>query len=253
MNKLSDRIREELEAYFRRNPRISERQLAVLSGTSRYFVRAVRDGMDFDKKFDLFKLNKLLQVTSPNRVVEYINQIDPNFYRKTGIDPDAVIKQLSPKRHVTIGTNDLYEAVNDDVEAVIALLAANTEGVTEKTLLRIFGERYKSALERLISEGVVYQSNKVYHTNMKVFSNLSMRFMKRFIPALLGFYRIGRKVKTPNYLMMPTGTMNKEGMAEMQKAFENFRKQIVSIKNDDRYKGDIPFFTFGCFDSFIDS
>lgn len=252
MNKLSESIKAEVDVYFRRNPRISERKLASLSGTSRYFIRNVREGLDFEKKIDLFKLNKLLQITSPNRVVEIINKIDPKFFQKSGIDADTVIKNLSAKRHLTIGSNDLYEVINDDVEAVIALLSANKEGVTEKTLQKIFGDRYKMSLERLVREGILFQHNKTYQMNIKVFSNLSIRFIKRYIPALLNFYRIGRINKGKNYIMMPTGTLNLEGMMEMQKAFEEFRKKIVSIKSDERFKGDIPFFTFGCFDSFLD-
>lgn len=252
MNKLSEKIKEEVELYFRRNPRISERQLSVLSGTSRYFVRSVREGIDFEKKFDLYKLNKLLTTTSPNHVVEIINQIDPGFYRKTGIDPEAVIKHTSPRKNLTIGTTDLYEVINDEVEAVIVLLAANKEGVTEKSLQRVFGERYKFSLERLFNAEVIYQNNKSYHMNMKAFPTLSIRFIKRYIPALLNFYRLGRKTRGKNYIMLSSGTINVEGLLAMQKAHEEFRKQLIAIKNDERFKGDLPYFSFGCFDSFFD-
>lgn len=253
MNEIGQTIKDEIEVYFRRNPRISERQLSILSGTSRYFLRSVRQGIDFNKKFDLFKLNKLLQITSPNKVVEIINKIDPNFYRKSGIDAESVIKNLSTKKHVTVGTNDLYEVINDDVEAVIALLSANINGVTEKELQKIFGERYKMSLERLVAQGILFKNNKTYNMNIKVFSNLSIRFMKRYIPALLNYYRIGRTNKGKNYIMMPTGLVNLDGMAEIQKVFEEARRKVVAIKNDDRFKGEIPFFTFACFDSFIDT
>lgn len=252
MNKLSEKIKEEVEIYFRRNPRISERQLATLSGTSRYFVRTVLNGINFNKKFDLFKLNKLLQITSPNSVVEIINQIDPSFYRKTGIDPKAVIGQLSMRRPVTSGTNDLYEIINDDVEAVIAILSANTGGVSEKTLQKIFGERYKMSVERLMRENVLLPKGKTYHMNFKSFPNLSIRFIKRFIPALLGYYRIGRPVRGRNYITISTGILNIEGMMEMQKAYERFRKELSLISNDEKYRGDIPYFSFGVFDSFLD-
>ncbi len=252
MNKLSLAITEEVELYFRRNPRISERKLAELSGTSRYFIRTVREGIDFDKKFDLFKLNKLLQVTTPTKVVEIINQIDPAFYKKTGIDADAIIKQLSGRKHLTVGSNDLYEVLNDDIEAVIALLSANEKGVNEKMLQKIFGERYKPSVERMLKEGILLQRNKAYFMNMKVFPSISIRFIKRFMPALLSFYRIGRKTRGRNYIMLQTDTINIEGLMEMQKAYEEFRRKLGGIFTDEKYRGDIPFFSFGCVDAFID-
>lgn len=250
--KLIHQIVEDLENYFKRNSHISERKLSELAGVSRHYVRNIKSGENFTSKKDLFKLYKVLQVIVPNKSIEIISGFDSQFFHRSGINVDQALKTLSLARTKTEGSNDLYEVLNDDAEAVLVLLASEDDGVSLSTLERVIGDGTKNILKRLLEENVIYPVGKRYKVNKNIYTNLSIRFIKKHIPTLLSYYKISHSRQDRNYIGMSVGKTNKAGLKEMRNACEEFRRKMRSIKDDPQYKGEVPCFTVHCFDTFID-
>ncbi|MFZ4715384.1 MAG: hypothetical protein ACOYL6_16795 [Bacteriovoracaceae bacterium] len=246
-------IIEDLENYFKRNSHISERKLSELSGVSRHYVRNIKGEKNFSTKKDLFKLYKVLQVIVPNKSIEYITALDQQFFNRSGIDVNFALKTLSLGRVKTEGSNDLYEVLADDNEAILVLLASEEEGVSERMIERVLGDSAGSTLKKLLDQNIVYQTGKRFKVNKNIYTNLSIRFIKKHVATLLGLYKISHAGKDRNYIGMSCGRTNKAGLKEMRNACEEFRKKIREIKDKVEFKGEIPCFTIHCFDTFIDN
>lgn len=246
---LKESLRKALNDYRREKSHLSLRAIAKNSGVNRYFLMKLLDENDTSTALDLSQVLLLAKfITQRESVREVIDsssrEVQEVLKRVFSVDYDRQKSSVDLFSEVDLYNADYY---------LVLVLSTYTQGTKRSYVQKILGERGEKALSELLAKGVVSEVNgRIKLAKGKDFS-CSYDIAKHHIATYLRFYSPHRVSQSRNNIHVVSQGVNLQALKKIHQLHSAFYKNLMEIVADEDSLGDIPMFSFGCMDTFLEN
>lgn len=146
----------------------------------------------------------------------------------------------------------LERLLSDPDMFLIYALACSDVGITENFIIKNFGSKKISKLKILEKEGFIKKESngiEVYKMTENRQITASFELIKRHIRILNQFYKPDEPES--NYAFYGIERLNRKGVLKLMQATKEFHKKTIDIINEKENMGNIPVFSTGVSDIFL--
>ncbi len=246
---LKESLRKALREYRREKAHLSLRAIAKNSGVNRYFLMKLLDENDTSVGLDLSQVLLLAKfITKRESVREVIDassrEVQEVLKRVFAVDYELEKSNILLHKEVDLYDPDYY---------FVLVLATYDNGSKRENVGKILGERGERALNELIDRKIIIEEKgRIRLAKGKDFS-VSFDIFKHHIPTYLRFYTPQRINQSRNNLHVVSQGVNLQALKKINQLHSNFYKNLREIIEDKNSLGDIPMFSFGCMDTFLEN
>jgi hypothetical protein len=246
---LKESLRKALREYRREKAHLSLRAIAKNSGVNRYFLMKLLDENDTTVALDLSQVLLLAKfITQRESVREVIDassrEVQEVLKRVFAVDYERQKTAVNLFKEVDLYNADYY---------FVLVLSTYERGTKREYVQKILGERGEKALGDLLEKGIVVERNsRIYLVNGEDFS-CSLDIYKQHIPTYLRYFSPSRVGQNRNNLHVVSESLNLQALKRIHQLHSAFYKNLMEIIVDKNSLGDIPMFSFGCMDTFLEN
>lgn len=227
------------------NPRLSVNALSKRSNVSEATLRRiVKDQIKTEPCPDTV-LEVLIAITKEQKISELAKMFP-------GIIADKLKAAFGFQTHTSNYqyVPELEQELNDEISYLVYKIAANTNGVSIEQIKSSFGIIGLERLEKLIEKKLIEFKDGQYHAIYKSFSMSNQVFIRNF-KSVAQFINISKnRDLSQNLFYNLSESISREAYQEVLKIQKQALKKISQIINDEKNKGDIPFFHLTAVDRF---
>jgi hypothetical protein len=246
---LKESLRKALQEYRREKSHLSLRAIAKNSGVNRYFLMKLLDESDTSVALDLSQVLLLAKfITQRESVREVIDassrDVQEVLKRVFAVDYERQKSAVDLFQEVDLYNPDYY---------FVLVLSTYIRGTKRINIEKILGERGEKALLELLEKGIVYEKEgRIFLAQGKDFS-CSFDIYKHHIPTYLRYYTPRRISQGRNNLHVVSSGVTLAALKKINQLHSAFYKNLMEIVLDKNSVGDIPMFSFGCMDTFLEN
>lgn len=248
VSKLKETLKKVVFSYLEKNPGLSVRSLAQQSGCGRYFLSKIVD----DEVPQSLDANKVLLLAKFLSGKNSLKEIASAF--------DGQIKEeLTKIFQVDFGQNKSYSNKTSDLdlydsnEYLVLVLCTLSCGTTKKVIANVLGEQGISILMAYLHAEIIVEKKSRFfladgtdfYTSLKIFKHHLSTYARYYNPDHIGQER--------NYLHVETQGLNRQGLKLAQSYHRELHEKLVQLKRDPALRGEIPWFSVGMMDTFIEN
>jgi hypothetical protein len=248
---LKESLRKALSEYRREKAHLSLRAIAKNSGVNRYFLMKLLDENDTSTALDLSQVLLLAKFITQRESVREAIDSSSREVQEVLKRVFAVDYELVPEGKVNLfQQTDLYNPDN----YLVLVLSTNSRGTKREYIQRILGERGEKALLELLAKGLIIESEggRIHLAKGTDFT-CTFDIYKHQIPSYLRYYSPQRANQSRNNLHVVSEGVNLQGLRKVHQLHIEFYKNLLEILIDKENTGDIPMFSFGCMDTFLEN
>ncbi len=247
---LKESLRKALSEYRREKAHLSLRAIAKNSGVNRYFLMKLLDESDSSTALDLSQVLLLAKfITQRESVREAIDstsrEVQEVLKRVFAVDYERPNYSVNLFQEVDLYNPDNY---------FVLVLSTYSRGTKREYVQKILGERGEKALSELLERGLIVSGadHRIRLAKGTDFA-CSLDIYKHHIPTYLRFFSPQRFNQSRNNLHVVSEGVNLQGLRKINQLHREFYKNLTEIVLDKENAGDIPMFSFGCMDTFLEN
>jgi hypothetical protein len=235
-----------INSYLERYPQVSLNALASRSGVPVSTLRRISLGQQKSDIAPHTVLNLTSYLLKEKNLVELLHKLDP------------VIGEFLEKHFgnfIFASENRVYDVdlnsyLKDQQRYFIYKLAANHNGTTRFEIIELFGRIGETKVAEMMELGLIVEAEGRLHARDKDFS-LDLRVAASHLPELTRFYKPEALGQGLNLFYSMSESLTKEAIVEIKNIQREAANRIAAIMDEEKNKGDIPYFTVNLAETFI--
>lgn len=243
-NPWSESIRECLDRFKQRYPRLSEGQIARKIGLPQSTLNRIVNDPAKPRLDTVIKI--VLNTGNGDKLSDVLNDYD----NRLGDKIKNAIAAADRADNINVTPAEVEEILNDPDLFVAHLLCQSQNGITKGVLVGVLGTNGLEAVDKLIGHGLVERRNDRYFSTKVGHVVRSFDHIKRHLSTYAKFYKPSHVGRDRNYVHSHTDFLTKEAIAKLQEAHREFSSKVIDILDDKRNQGDLPVFSVGFMDTF---
>lgn len=235
-----------INAYLEKYPQVSLNALAQRSNIPVSTLRRISLGQQKSDIAPHTVLNLTSYLLKEKNLSDLLKKVDP------------VIKEYlerhfgqfifaSEKRFYDV---DLNTYLKDQHRYFIYKLAANHNGTTLMEIMELFGRQGETKINEMLESGLLTEEAGRLHAKNKDFS-LDLKVASSHLPELTRFYKPETLGLGLNLFYSMSEAVTKEAITEIKNIQREAANKIAAIMDDEKNKGDIPYFTVNLAETFV--
>jgi hypothetical protein len=223
--------------YLEKNPHLTVNSLAQRANISPTSLRRLLGGGQKNEVAPHSVLNLVSYILRERDLIKLLNKLD----QKIASFLSKHFGHYIFAHQMQLDDLNLEKKLSDQTKFLIYKMARHHQGLSEKILVKNFGQLGKIKMDEMIKDGLIFEESGTFHVVNKKYP-IPLNVVAQNLAALIEFSPPEFHLDNMRHFSHMSESLNKGAIEEITKIQDEAFDKIERIISDQKSLGDIPFF-----------